>query len=83
MGILIWIIFGAIIGWLAGLVMGDSKSLVMNIIVGILGALLGSWIASMLFDAPIDTFSVWGVVFSVIGAAILIAIKRALTGRGF
>lgn len=83
MGILIWIIFGAVIGWLAGLVMGDSKSLVMNIIVGILGALLGSWIADLLFDAPIDTFSVWGVVFSVIGAALLIFLKRLITGKGF
>jgi len=83
MYIILWLLFGAVVGWLAGVIMGDQKSMVMNIIVGILGSLLGSWIASALFNKSISEFSIEGLLFSVIGAAILIFIKRAITGKGF
>lgn len=83
MYIILWLLFGAVVGWLAGVIMGDQKSMVMNIIVGILGSLLGSWIASALFNKSISDFSIEGLLFSVIGAAILIFIKRAITGKGF
>ena len=83
MYILLWLLFGAVVGWLAGIVMNDQKSMVMNIILGILGSLLGSWIASTLFNKSFNDFSIEGLLFSVIGAAILIFIKRLVTGKGF
>lgn len=83
MYILLWLLFGAVVGWLAGIIMNDKKSMVMNIILGILGSLLGSWIASTLFNRNFSDFSMEGLLFSVIGAAILIFLKKLLTGRGF
>ena len=82
MYILLWLLFGAVVGWLAGIVMNDKKSMVMNIILGILGSLLGSWIASTLFNRNFSDFSLEGLLFSVLGAAILIFLKRMITGRG-
>ncbi|UUM11132.1 GlsB/YeaQ/YmgE family stress response membrane protein [Proteiniclasticum sp. QWL-01] len=63
--------------------MNDQKSLVMNIIVGIVGSFLGSWLASTFFKTSFNDFSMEGLLFSVIGAAILIFLKRLVTGRGF
>lgn len=83
MGILLWLLFGAVVGWLAGLIMGDNKSLVMNIIVGIIGSFLGSWLASTFFKTSFQDFSIEGLIFSVIGAALLIFLKRLITGKGF
>ena len=83
MGILLWLLFGAVVGWLAGIIMNDQKSIVMNIIVGIVGSLLGSWLASTFFKTTFADFSIEGLIFSVIGAALLIFIKRLITGKGF
>ncbi len=83
MYIILWLLFGAVVGWLAGVVMNDQKSLVMNIIIGILGSLLGSWIASALFNQTYGNFTIEGLLFSVLGAAILIFLKRMVTGKGF
>ncbi|PKK40087.1 hypothetical protein ABB02_00593 [Clostridiaceae bacterium JG1575] len=83
MGIVLWILFGAVVGWLAGLVMGDKKSLLMNIVVGIIGSFIGSWISTAIFHTQLVEFTWQGLLFSVIGACILIAIKRAITGKGF
>lgn len=83
MYIILWLLFGAVVGWLAGIIMNDSKSLVMNIIVGIVGSLLGSWIASALFNKSFSDFSIEGLLFSVLGAIVLIVIKRMVTGKGF
>lgn len=83
MGILLWLLFGAVVGWLAGIIMNDQKSLVMNIIVGIIGSFLGSWLAGVLFNKTFTDFSMEGLLFSVLGAAVLIFIKRLITGKGF
>ena len=46
MGILLWIIFGAIAGWIASMIMGTDaeQGTILNIIVGIVGAVLGGWL---------------------------------------
>lgn len=81
---LIWVLLaGAFIGWIASMVMGTDASMgaVANIIVGLVGAAIGRFVASMLNMVPQGTdFSLGGLIFGVIGACILIAIVRALTG---
>lgn len=84
MGIISWIIFGAIAGWLASMVAGNNKEqgVLGNIIVGILGAVVGGWLAGFLFDSPgVTGFNLSSFVIAVIGAAILLFIKNALTGK--
>jgi uncharacterized membrane protein YeaQ/YmgE (transglycosylase-associated protein family) len=86
--ILSWIIIGLIAGWLASNIMGaGGYGIVGDIIVGLVGAVIGGLIVSLLTnrglsDATFDTGSfILNVVVAVIGAVILIAVLRALSGN--
>ncbi len=84
MGLLTWIIVGLIAGWLAGLVMkGGGYGVVGDIILGIVGALLGGFLASSLFGIPnaINGFNLTTLLVAFIGAVIVVAVVRALGGR--
>ncbi len=84
MGILSWIIVGLIAGWLAGLVMrGRGYGLLTNMLLGIVGALLGGFLAGALFGVadPISGFNITTLIIAFLGAIIVIAIVRALPGR--
>lgn len=84
MGLLAWIIVGLIAGWLAGQVMrGGGYGLVGDIIVGIIGAVIGGFLAGTLFGIPdaVNGINVVSILVAFIGAVILIAILRALPGR--
>jgi uncharacterized membrane protein YeaQ/YmgE (transglycosylase-associated protein family) len=77
MNLIIWLIVGGIIGWLASLVMRTSEGVLLNIIVGIVGALLGGWLISPLVGAGTineGDFSIAGLGVSLLGAIILLAI---------
>lgn len=84
MGLLSWLIVGLIAGWLASMVMrGGGSGVVGDIIIGIVGALLGGFLASALFGVPdpISGFNLTTLLVSFLGAVLLIAIIRALPGR--
>ena len=84
MGIIIWIIVGAIAGFLASkVVSGRGMGLLWDIVVGILGAFVGGWLAG-LAGLPVSpgTFTVGGLLSAFVGAVILLLIFRALTQRG-
>ena len=79
MNFIIWIIVGGILGWLASLVMRTDaqQGLLLNIVVGIIGALLGGWLLAPLFGTGTinqNDFSVSSLLVSFIGAVILLAI---------
>lgn len=78
MGIIAWIVFGAIVGWVASMVMGTDGSLLSDIILGIVGALLGGWLVSFFGGTSAIEFNFYSFVVSLIGAIVLIAIVRAL-----
>ena len=79
-GILIWLVIGGVVGWLAGLIMRDNNGIVVNVIVGIVGAFIGGLIVNggSINDAPLSIVS-FGV--SLLGASILLAIVN-LVRRG-
>jgi len=80
-GIIAWLVIGAIAGWLAGvLVKGGGFGLIVDIIVGIVGAFIGGWLAHALH---ISLGSGWigSIITAVIGAVILLFIIR-LVRRG-
>lgn len=84
MGILAWIIVGLIAGWLAGLVVkGGGYGVLGDIILGIVGALIGGFLASALFNVPnpVSGINVTTIIVAFIGAVILIWLLRALGGR--
>jgi len=79
MSFIIWIIIGGILGWLASLVMRTDaqQGILLNIIVGIVGALLGGWLLSPLFGTGTinqNNFSLGSLLVSFLGAVILLAI---------
>jgi uncharacterized membrane protein YeaQ/YmgE (transglycosylase-associated protein family) len=79
MNIIIWLIVGGIVGWLASLIMRTDaqQGILLNVIVGIVGAFLGGWLGNMLgiSGANINEgFSVTGFIISLIGAVVLLAI---------
>ncbi len=84
MGILIWIVVGAIAGFLASKVLtGRGMGLLWDVVVGIVGAFLGGWLAGLVgMPVSTGTFTVGGLVAAFVGAVILLVVFRALTGRG-
>ena len=86
MGIIIWLIIGGIIGWLASMVMKTDKQqgMILNVVVGIVGAMIGGLlIAPLLGSSTINRmdFSIPGLLASFIGACILLALVN-MVNRG-
>lgn len=78
MGIILWIVFGALAGWVATAIMKTNESLFMNIVIGIVGAVLGGWIMSALGQGGVSGFNLYSFIVAVLGAIVLIAIVRAI-----
>ena len=80
MGIILWIIFGGIVGWIASLIMKTDaqQGIVLNVIVGIIGAVIGGWLMGSLGQSSGTGFNFYGFIVAIIGAVILIAIVKAL-----
>ena len=86
MNIIIWLIVGGIIGWIASMIMRTDaqQGMILNVVVGIIGSVIGGWlIAPLLGSATVNQndFSIMGLVASLIGAVILLAIVN-LVRRG-
>lgn len=81
---IITIIIGAVIGWIASLIMKTDvqQGALWNIIIGIIGSILGRWIFAGLFNigsaGAAGAFSLAGIFWGLIGAIILIAILKAV-----
>ncbi len=83
MGILLWIIFGGIVGWIASIIMGtdNQQGILLNIVVGIIGAMFGGWIMTVLGQSPVTGFNLYSFIVALIGAVILITIVGAVRSR--
>mgnify|MGYP003396027937 CR=1 FL=1 len=78
MGIIIWIIFGALVGWVASMIMGSRGGLLWDIVVGIVGAVIGGFLMSLIGQGGVGSFSLYSFLVALLGACLLIAIVRAL-----
>ena len=84
MGILSWIVVGLIAGWLASKVMrGGGSGLIGDIIVGIVGALIGGFLAATFLNMPnaVNGINITSILVAFVGAVILLAILRLVSGR--
>ena len=82
MGIVSWIVVGAIAGFLASLVTGSKEGLLMMIVLGIICGLVGGCVASNVLNAgSVDGINVQSIVIATIGAIVVIVIARAVSGR--
>ena len=74
------IIIGALAGWIAEKLMKTSHGLLMNIVMGIVGAVVGNFLLMLVFGATMGGI-VGQLIVAVVGACLLIAIWRAIRGR--
>ena len=80
MSILGWIVLGLIAGWLAGvLVKGSGYGVIGDIILGILGAIVGGWITSTLMGVDVTGFNLESLLVAVLGAIVVIFIASVLS----
>jgi uncharacterized membrane protein YeaQ/YmgE (transglycosylase-associated protein family) len=81
-GVIAWIILGAIAGWITNLIMGGKEGVIATVVLGIIGAVVGGFLAgSVLKVADVTGLNVESVVVAVIGAVIVVALYRLLIGR--
>jgi uncharacterized membrane protein YeaQ/YmgE (transglycosylase-associated protein family) len=86
MNIIIWLIVGGLIGWVASIIMRTDarQGILLNVVVGIVGAFLGGWFLSPLFGVSTinqSNFSIQSLVVSLVGAVALLGIVN-LVRRG-
>lgn len=80
MGIIAWIIFGGLAGWIASMIAGTNaeQGLLGNIIVGIVGALVGGFVFELLGGEGITGFNLWSLLVAIGGAVVLLFIFKAV-----
>jgi uncharacterized membrane protein YeaQ/YmgE (transglycosylase-associated protein family) len=82
MSIIAWILLGLVAGWLAGQFMrGSGYGIIGDIILGIIGAVVGGFIAGALLGVDVTGFNIPSIIIAFVGAVIVIAIARLVTGR--
>ena len=83
MNLIIWLVVGGILGWIASMLMrtDSQQGIILNVVVGIVGALIGGWLLAPMFGVGTinqNDFSVGGLAVSLLGAVILLAIVNLL-----
>ena len=78
MNLLIWIIFGIVVGWIASVLMRTGGGVLYDIIMGVIGAVVGGFVMSLFGQPGVTGFNLYSIAVSVIGAVIVIYIGRVL-----
>lgn len=76
--IIIWLVMGGLVGWVASMIMGTDaqQGIILNVVVGIVGALIGGWLIGPLLGAGSinDGITIMSFIVSLLGAVLLLAI---------
>lgn len=80
MGIILWIIFGAIAGWIASVIMhtNSSQGTITDIVMGIVGAVVGGFLMGLVGQSGVNGFNLYSMGVAVVGAIVVIYIGRML-----
>lgn len=80
MNIIVWIIFGALVGWIASMIMGTNKRQggIANIVIGIIGALIGGFVSRIFGGEGVTGFNFGSFLIALIGAVILIGLLNLI-----
>jgi uncharacterized membrane protein YeaQ/YmgE (transglycosylase-associated protein family) len=76
MGLIAFIVLGAIAGWIASLIMGTREGLLLDIIIGIVGAFIGGLLFNAFGNVGVTGFNVYSLIVAIIGAIILLGLVR-------
>lgn len=78
MGILLWVILGAVAGWIADMIMKSDHGVIEDIILGIVGAFVGGFLLNFLGQSGVTGFNIYSLIVAVIGAVVLIFLGRII-----
>jgi len=78
MDIIFWIIFGGLAGWIASMFMGTNagQGIVLNIIVGIVGAVVGGWLFNAFGGSGVSGFNLYSFAVAIVGAVVFLTILK-------
>jgi uncharacterized membrane protein YeaQ/YmgE (transglycosylase-associated protein family) len=84
MSIFVWIVLGLVAGFIASkLVNHSGEGVILDIVLGIVGAVVGGFLFSMFGATGVTGLNVWSLFVAVIGAATVLVVKHAITGSRF
>jgi len=77
-GVILWVIFGALVGWIASLIMKTDaqQGALMNIVLGVIGAFVGGWLFQAFGVQGVTGFNIYSLIVATIGAIVVIGIAR-------
>lgn len=86
MNLIIWLVVGGVIGWIASLIMktDGQQGVLLNVVVGIIGAMLGGWLLAPMFGTGTinqGDFSISGLLVSLVGAIVLLFVVNLIRRR--
>lgn len=83
MGIIAWIIFGALAGWIASKIMKTDaeQGAIANIVVGIIGAVVGGLVFSLFGGEAVTGFNIYSLIVAIVGSVIVLYIYKTTSGK--
>ncbi len=82
MSIIAWLVLGLIAGFIASKIVNKSgQGVVLDIILGVVGAIVGGFLFSLVGAAPVTGFNIYSMIVAVIGAIVVLVIYHAIAGR--
>ncbi len=78
MNIILWIVLGAIAGWLANLLMASERGIIEDIVLGIVGSFVGGFIMNFFGQPGVTGLNAYSIIVAVIGAVAVIFVGRAI-----
>lgn len=81
MGIILWIIFGGLVGWIASMIMKSGGGIIMDVILGVVGAVVGGFVFSLFGGEGVTGFNLYSMIVAIIGAIIVVWVGRLLTRK--
>ena len=83
MNIVGWIVVGLVAGWLARWIIRDDRTgCIYTFVVGVVGAILGGWLMSLIDESGVDEFSLRSIGVAALGAVVFLLLLQAISGLG-
>ena len=82
MSIIIWLILGLVAGFIASKIVNKSgEGLLLDIVLGIVGAVVGGFLFSLFGAAPVTGLNIYSIIVAVVGAVVVLVVYHAIIGR--
>jgi uncharacterized membrane protein YeaQ/YmgE (transglycosylase-associated protein family) len=83
MGIIAWIIFGALAGWIASIIMGtnEQQGAFANIVVGVVGAMIGGFLSRFVGGEGVTGFNLGSLLIAILGAVVLLGLYKVVSPK--